>query len=96
MENNEIDTWDYQWIFTIWNNNGFCITPNYNLISNIGFDDSGTHTKNVNDSRSTQKTDKIIDIIHPEIHEFINDNILKTNYFSNPNIFEKIRNKIFR
>lgn len=39
-----IDTWDYQWVFTIWRYNGFCITPNQNLISNIGFDQTATHT----------------------------------------------------
>jgi hypothetical protein len=28
--------WDYQWTFAIWSNNGLCITPASNLISNIG------------------------------------------------------------
>jgi hypothetical protein len=28
--------WDYQWTFTIWSNNGLCITPASNLITNIG------------------------------------------------------------
>ena len=29
-------TWDYQWLFTIVNNNGLCILPDCNLITNIG------------------------------------------------------------
>ncbi len=96
MENNEIDTWDFQWIFTIWNNNGFCITPNHNLISNLGFDGLGTHTKNINDIRSKQKTDKLFDIVHPEKIEFFNDNILKNKYFSNINFLKKIQYKLFK
>lgn len=40
----KIDTWDYQWVFTIWLHKGFCITPNQNLVSNIGFDQDATHT----------------------------------------------------
>ncbi len=38
------DTWDYQWLYTIWYNKGICIVPNSNLITNIGFNLSGTHT----------------------------------------------------
>lgn len=36
--------WDYQWVFSIWRNNGLCIVPNRNLIRNIGFNSEGTHT----------------------------------------------------
>lgn len=94
MTNNKIDTWDYQWIFTIWNNNGLCITPNYNLISNIGFGDLATHTKNEIDIRSQIRFDDLRNIIHPKNkNETYNDNILKENYFSNPSLFKRIINK---
>ncbi|GAB4015110.1 nucleotide-diphospho-sugar transferase [Spirosoma koreense] len=39
-----IDTWDYQWVFAIWKNQGFTIIPNQNLISNTGFGPNATHT----------------------------------------------------
>ncbi|MCL1470568.1 glycosyltransferase family 2 protein [Argonema antarcticum] len=39
-----IDTWDYQWLYTCWCQNGLTIIPNCNLISNIGFGNDGTHT----------------------------------------------------
>lgn len=39
-----IDTWDYQWMFHCWTGNRLAITPNVNLISNIGFDTNATHT----------------------------------------------------
>jgi hypothetical protein len=40
-----IDTWDYQWVFSIWANSGLCAVPRRNLIRNIGFDADATHTK---------------------------------------------------
>ena len=36
--------WDYQWTFACWLQNGLSITPNANLLSNIGFGPDATHT----------------------------------------------------
>lgn len=44
----KIDTWDYQWTFSCWIQNGLTILPNVNLVSNIGFGEDGTHTKAAN------------------------------------------------
>lgn len=41
------DIWDYQWSYAIWNSKSLCITPNKNLISNIGFGPNATHTQYV-------------------------------------------------
>ncbi len=43
----ELDTWDYQWTFSLWQNKGLSIVPNRNLISNIGFGADATHTATV-------------------------------------------------
>jgi hypothetical protein len=40
----EIDTWDYQWQFALWNRDGWVAVPNVNLVSNIGFGPEATHT----------------------------------------------------
>ena len=40
----QIDTWDYQWTFACWIQNGVAATPNVNLVSNIGFSEDATHT----------------------------------------------------
>lgn len=45
-----INTWDYQLVFTLFKHGGLCINPKYNLISNIGFGVDATHTSNQNDS----------------------------------------------
>jgi hypothetical protein len=36
--------WDYRWTFAAWVNAGLSILPNINLVSNIGFGPTGTHT----------------------------------------------------
>lgn len=41
---NKVDTWDMQWLYAVWKHHGVCITPNVNLISNIGFGEGATHT----------------------------------------------------
>jgi hypothetical protein len=40
-----IDSWDVQWMFSCWLENGLTALPNKNLISNIGFGEDATHTK---------------------------------------------------
>jgi len=40
----KIDTWDYQWFFACWTQNSVAIVPSSNLVSNIGFGESATHT----------------------------------------------------
>lgn len=42
----KIDTWDYQWVYTVLSNSGLSILPNKNLISNIGFGPDAVHTTN--------------------------------------------------
>jgi hypothetical protein len=39
-----IDTWDYQWTYACWSQNGLSIMPTSNLVSNIGFGPGATHT----------------------------------------------------
>lgn len=60
----KIDTWDYQWEYAILVNNGLCILPNYNLVSNIGFGLEATHTKN-RSHLSNMNTEEMGQIIHP-------------------------------
>ncbi len=38
-------TWDFQWQYACACNNGMCIVPCKNLITNIGFGEEATHTK---------------------------------------------------
>ena len=42
---NKPDSWAYRWLYTCISNNGINITPNKNLVKNIGFDKDATNTK---------------------------------------------------
>ena len=44
--NNEIDSWAYPWLLSCWKANMLTVTPNKNLVSNIGFRKDSTHTRN--------------------------------------------------
>ncbi|BBO82785.1 hemolytic protein HlpA [Desulfosarcina ovata subsp. sediminis] len=47
-----VSFWDYQWRFAFWLASGLAISPVDPIISNIGFDETGTHTKSRNDIRA--------------------------------------------
>jgi hypothetical protein len=62
-----INTWDYQYFFSNQINSYLSIIPNYNLISNIGFNQDGTHTIEANSPKSKIDFEKLPNvIIHPE------------------------------
>ncbi len=44
MKSGNVDTWDAQWLFSIWKNKGLSITPSNNLVNNIGFGSEATNT----------------------------------------------------
>jgi hypothetical protein len=46
VANREIDTWDYQVTFWLRCQNGLCVLPRENLITNIGHGPDATHTTN--------------------------------------------------
>lgn len=48
----EINAWSYQWMFQCLFHSGLEVVPSVNLISNIGFGEEASHTKNPYDFRS--------------------------------------------
>jgi hypothetical protein len=77
---NEIDTWDYQWTYCIWANNGLSIIPNTNLITNIGFDGNATHTKSSKTIGAHQEAGSLDTLQHPT---FIAPHVVADNYSTN-------------
>lgn len=62
----EIDTWDYQWNLVNWLNHGITVTPNVNLISNIGFANCASHTHDATDKHAAMLTTVItFPLCHP-------------------------------
>ena len=94
LKDKKIDTWDYQWMFTIWKNNGLSITPNFNLITNIGFGNHSSNTHEIDDSRANIHSEEINNISHPvEIKLCSSDIKIKELYFS-INYFKILKQKI--
>jgi hypothetical protein len=63
--NKEIDTWDYQLQFSLWSSDGLIVTPNVNLISNIGFGEEATHTTG-SSPLAKMDTKDIEKLVHPK------------------------------
>ena len=67
LVHNKIDTWDYSWTFTCWKNQGISILPNKNLVSNIGFEPSATHTRQEDSPLSKLPTKQIsFPLVNPD------------------------------
>jgi hypothetical protein len=61
-----LDTWDYQLGYAIWKNDGICISPNINLVSNIGFGAGATHTLAASDVVTNVSSKSMsLPLIHP-------------------------------
>ena len=93
----EIDTWDHQWTFACWNQNGLSVVPSVNLISNLGFSKESTHTKKTS-PLANMSTDRIeLPLIHPQLilrHQKA-DRYVERQQFSRP-ILYRLLQKFFR
>ena len=65
MNRKLVDTWDFQWNYAVWKVQGKVITPNRNLVSNIGFGVNATHTFQVDKRFANRKTESLSLIQHP-------------------------------
>ena len=67
VRSGRLDTWDYLWAFSIWVENGLCITPSANLVSNVGFGAEATNTTNRDSRFAAQATEELFfPLRHPD------------------------------
>ena len=59
------NTWDYPWMFACWSQGRLAITPVENMVSNLGFGELATHTKEIDPRVAYRETRDIWDISHP-------------------------------
>jgi hypothetical protein len=93
--------WDYQWTFCCWIQSGLCIIPCVNLISNIGYGPSATHTKETCLLANIPSHPMNFPIIHPEfvVRNLAADQftqIQNFDYGAWSRLKTFLRNKIFR
>ena len=91
LNQNKINTWDYQLTYLILFNSGLCIVPKENLVTNIGYGINSTNTykKNI---FSQLPNFKILEINkHPNLINFnIDFHEYLTKYYFTNSIFKKI------
>ena len=61
----EIDTWDFSWAYALWKRNGLAVLPEVNLVTNLGFNETATHTIDPQSKLANLPTGSIDQIIHP-------------------------------
>lgn len=63
-----IDTWDYQFVYSMWANSGLSIAPGRNLVRNIGFSHTdATHTTGDSIYSSLEAEELSTPLIHPAL-----------------------------
>jgi hypothetical protein len=94
--NGNIDTWDYQWNFTVRINSGLSIRPSVNLIGNVGFGEEATHTLSKNDEVEKNIADNIkLPLNHPDFIMVykIDDELFGKNNLDN-RLLSRVKRKI--
>lgn len=92
----KIDSWGITWTFTCWLQSGLCILPNLNLVSNLGFGQDATHTKEANSQFANALTQEIaFPLKHPPfvIRDTKADRLKQSKKFSN-RLTARIKHKI--
>lgn len=91
----EIDTWDYQWVFSNWIEGRLNILPAMNLVSNIGFGENATHTTGASKLANLPTTPMDSVLMHP-IGTFRNiqaDRASEQQIFR-PSLWARVNNKL--
>lgn len=66
-------SWAYIWTFSIFQKSGVCVTPNYNMISNLGFGKEATHSKVYDKNLANRNFENLGNISHPESISIFNN-----------------------
>jgi len=64
LRKHNLDYWEYQYNFHIWQNDGLCISPNVNLVTNVGFKKRKRRIRKL-----MKKTSPILPLQHPDTIE---------------------------
>ncbi|MEO8085525.1 MAG: nucleotide-diphospho-sugar transferase [Bacteroidota bacterium] len=97
-DSKEIDSWDYQWFYALWMNNGLAATSAVNLITNIGFGENATNTKYIHTRIGNMKRGSLKTIHHPveiAVNGRADDYAMQTRLKEGrSNLFEKVQAKM--
>lgn len=66
----EIDTWDSQWLYSMWVNDSYAISPSSRLCGNNGFDSRATHTPTAGGDLFSKMPESNISFLREELVNF--------------------------
>lgn len=95
----EIDTWDYQWVYSNWVHGALGIAPRVNLISNIGFGPDATHTFDTTSQEANRRVEALaLPMAHPPfvLRHAVADRNIEKRMYRVPPLPERIRRKYRR
>jgi hypothetical protein len=62
----KVDSWAYRWTFSCWTQNALSVLPTRNLVTNVGFGEDATHTKNNSHFESSSGLESMeFPLVHP-------------------------------
>jgi hypothetical protein len=89
----DIQTWDFQWTFSMWQKRGVAIVPENNLVANIGYGAKAIHTANQKDKLAKLPLNEMkFPLKHP--HQIVYDTLSDDYYIGNiiyPVFFLRLR-----
>lgn len=94
----EIDTWDYQLVFSSWVQGALTILPSENLVSNIGFGAGGTHVGGESPFANMAMGRVTFPLVHPEllICDAVADAMTEETMFASLRKERKVSGGLFR
>lgn len=90
-------SWAYRWIFTTWSQSGLTVIPSVNLVSNIGFGEQATHTKQQSSPIAALDLGKMVfPLRHPPyvVRDEQADAMTQKRLFSSPRLTSRIARRI--
>ena len=95
MKKQLINTWDYQWTFTLWNKKQLTILPNTNLIENVGFGVDATHTTGESELANLKAYELELKNHPKEVKRDLEaDKFTSKMIFEKKTLFERVVNKL--
>ena len=92
-------SWAYRWTYSAWVNDALTILPCVNLVSNIGFGDIATHTRDRKNKLAALPVEEMgLPLRHPErvLRETRADTVTQRTVFASPPLWKRFAKKILR
>lgn len=96
LSKNQINSWAYRWAFSIFVQHGLCIIPNVNLVTNVGFGDDATNTKEQSRFFNMERFEIDFPLKHPKgmIRNFVADEFTQKTVFHFYTLLDRVILKV--